>query len=121
MDSRVDRLVTRDPHRPDEKYVIGRITPEGISLGTVRHAHAARSSRVWTSVYFRTDPRQRAMRPRGPTAQPPSRGAVNATLLYATVSTIVHEIPSSLDTAVPASPTATYVARVPGTYVTPDM
>src|SRR6185503_2989134 len=63
----------------------------------------------------------RAIRPRGPTAQPASRDA-NATLLYATVSTITQLWPASVDCAVPANPTATSDRPlVPGMYATADM
>src|SRR5262245_10670323 len=62
-----------------------------------------------------------AIRPPGPAAQPAVADA-NATLLYATVSTIVQLSPPLLDVAVPASPTATNERPlVPGMNATPDM
>src|SRR5581483_9040654 len=62
-----------------------------------------------------------AIRPRGPAAHPAERDA-NATLLYATVSTIAQLSPPSSERAVPARPTATSMRPcVPGTYATADM
>src|SRR3954470_12520722 len=68
-----------------------------------------------------TRPVHFAIRPRSPTAHPPSSTPAKAVALYPMESAMLHRSPPSVDVAVPTRPTATSVlAFDPGTKATAD-